>query len=889
YNEYRKARTKGDFVRAEASLTRILDEAYSLPDYHLAVVRNSLGFVFYETSRFGEALEQYRMADSLCTGSDTRTLNLRIYIYNNLALYFGRLGDYTVALEYHDKGHRLLDSIPSRDEAFFSKLSMLQFNTGVVYYQLGRYTEALEILKKSEKLKESRGHPYLGSVYFNLARVYQNLGNNQLSGQYYLKGIDRWILEFDTLHYELANIYLHYGQFLLEQGNPEDGIAYLEKALLNYEANYGSRHPLTAACYEKMAGFYLEEEDFENALRYLQWALRSVSDNFGELDIFSNPGIESASHDLTLMRILATKAMALEGAAGDRTFNGRKKELLEAALTTNLLSINVLYRIQGSYMSGGSRIYLNSRQKDLFTTGIRLNIKMFQLNGQELFKEQAFLMAARGKSNEMLFEIKTKEWLYLESLSDTMALTALELKQQIDHFSNLIQLERQELKPDTTQLVTWQDRLFYTRDSFNRHMKRLRSDYPQIGHFESLYNDFTLQQIRRNLRRRETLVEYFISGLGLTGSEQLYSFVVTKSECNVHQVPIDSAFYRNLETIMQNLHGFDPYRETQQSYDSLKVALFGIYQQCVQPLEPLFGGRELVIVPDEKLAFIPFDALITRNDPESSPDYAGLPYLLHDHNISYVYNSQLMNQEITKNWRFPRVTAWVPEYNPSGMAGPMNLEGAAEEVKEILKIVKGHSIRQAPDKADAENLLQENAVIHLAMHSLATEGAGGSPYFILDSGRDQSLQNRLYDYEISVLSLSSPMVVLSSCETAGGVLQRGEGIMSLSRSFLQAGAASVVHSLWPVEDTKGTEIMVGFYREMYRGQSKSRALSNAKKQYLATNPPFYTHPYYWATFQVSGDRAALKINWSWVVIPGCVLLFMLGFYFLIRRSFLPSA
>ena len=78
--------------------------------------------------------------------------------------------------------------------------------------------------------------------------------------------------------------------------------------------------------------------------------------------------------------------------------------------------------------------------------------------------------------------------------------------------------------------------------------------------------------------------------------------------------------------------------------------------------------------------------------------------------------------------------------------------------------------------------------------------------------------------------------------------------MSLSRSFLQAGAASVVHSLWPVEDAKSREIMVGFYREIKRGHSKRSALTKVKKQYITEHPPFYTHPYYWAPFILVGQR-----------------------------------
>jgi CHAT domain-containing protein len=208
-----------------------------------------------------------------------------------------------------------------------------------------------------------------------------------------------------------------------------------------------------------------------------------------------------------------------------------------------------------------------------------------------------------------------------------------------------------------------------------------------------------------------------------------------------------------------------------------------------------------------------------------------------------------------------------------------------EEVRGILEITKGRSIQKSLDKQEISGILEEKSILHLAMHSLATENTGKSPYFILDSLRDSLLANHLHDYEINALNLSTPMVVLSSCETAGGQLHQGEGIMSLSRSFLQAGASSVVHSLWPVEDAKSRELMIGFYKEIKKGRSKSSALTQVKKQYLKEQPPFYTHPYYWAAFQVTGDISPLHSRRSGIPITGSILFVLLLLYGVKRLRF----
>jgi CHAT domain-containing protein len=171
------------------------------------------------------------------------------------------------------------------------------------------------------------------------------------------------------------------------------------------------------------------------------------------------------------------------------------------------------------------------------------------------------------------------------------------------------------------------------------------------------------------------------------------------------------------------------------------------------------------------------------------------------------------------------------------------------------------------------------------LHSLAIENEDQSPYFILGPAYDSLDSNRLHDYEINALSLTSPMVVLSSCESAGGNLQSGEGIKSLSRSFLLGGAESVVHTLWPLEDKKGKEVIIGYYEELKKGKSKSIALSMAKRQYLQSNPNATTHPYYWATFQVNGDPAPLGKRGRMLILSFMLIVLAWGSYFLIRRSF----
>jgi CHAT domain-containing protein/tetratricopeptide (TPR) repeat protein len=885
FGESRKAIDAGDFLQSEVLLERILELEFQLSDYQIALVHNNLGFAYSQLGRLEDAIAQYKLAERLLPTTGSSSHQLRISILINQASYHRTLGDYSQSLQYNNEAFRLLNLIPEWDALSYNKLSTLLLNRGITLYHLGRYEEALTDLKECEQIKIRHNHPYLGSVYFNLARVHQSLGDLDATGENYVRSIDQWISEYDPTYYELANIYLHFGQFLAARGQPEEGFGYLNKALENYRQNYGVMHPLTAACYESLARFSLDRGSWEEALDYLQWALQSMVGDFQGEDPFHNPEVKSSGHDLTFLKILASKALVLEQASGDFTKPIDKTKYLEAALGTNQMAIGVLDQIQNPFLSAESRLQLNAQQKDLFVTGIRLNLELFDLSGDQEQVENAFLMAARGKSRELMFEMNEKEWLYLESLPDTVALKATELKQKNHHLSNLIQIENLAMNPDSARMLDLQDQLFQTTDSFFKQMEQLQQDFPEISRFESTHTEFSLQQIRRNLKRNETLVEYFLPEAGQRGSNPLYIFVVTKDQCHYYQGSVDREFQQHLLTLTNNLHGFVPYAETPERFSGLKHALYGLYQEIFLPIESHLKTRNLIVVPDEGLSYVPFDALITHPDTDSIENYAGIPYLLYDYNISYMYNSQLIRHKHPRVWNIPEVIAWIPGHVADPSMGAGYLQGAEEEVREILEITNGRRIRESLEKPELMAVLEENSIIHLAMHSLALENTGISPYFILDSIRDPLLGNRMHDYEINALNLSSPMVVLSSCETAAGRLHKGEGIMSLSRSFLQAGAASVVHSLWPVEDAKSREIMAGFYRELSRGHSKSRALAEVKKQYIAENPPFYTHPYYWAAFQITGDISPLRDRRQAYMVLGFVLVASLILYGAKRRSF----
>jgi CHAT domain-containing protein len=125
------------------------------------------------------------------------------------------------------------------------------------------------------------------------------------------------------------------------------------------------------------------------------------------------------------------------------------------------------------------------------------------------------------------------------------------------------------------------------------------------------------------------------------------------------------------------------------------------------------------------------------------------------------------------------------------------------------------------------------------------------------------------------LSLQADLVVLSACESGLGAEQAGEGVMSLSRAFAQAGAASLVGTLWSVNDRASADLCGKFYQQLAEKQSISAALCTAKRAYLSDNnvPATRQSPYFWAGLvQVGTDRVvAPEGGWSWWWVVGIVV------------------
>jgi CHAT domain-containing protein len=287
-------------------------------------------------------------------------------------------------------------------------------------------------------------------------------------------------------------------------------------------------------------------------------------------------------------------------------------------------------------------------------------------------------------------------------------------------------------------------------------------------------------------------------------------------------------------------------------------------------LLPVLAGqdsRRFIIVPDGKLHILPFDALkdakgkyvLESHVVTYAPSATALDLLRKDPrldpaemNFLGIGGVSYSSKAITAVDRGPGVADFFG-IDPVAFS---NLPGSRQEVTSIAGIVPKPSKILLDATATEANFKSQDLsayrVIHLAVHGVASSQFPDRAALVLGnsaaSGEDGLLQAR----EIRDLDLRADLVVLSACETGNGMLLGEEGIASLERAFLLAGAKSVIASLWTADDTYTIALMKRLYQHLVDGSDKGTALQQAKLDLLKEfgNQAL---PIYWAGFTLVGD------------------------------------
>jgi CHAT domain-containing protein len=267
------------------------------------------------------------------------------------------------------------------------------------------------------------------------------------------------------------------------------------------------------------------------------------------------------------------------------------------------------------------------------------------------------------------------------------------------------------------------------------------------------------------------------------------------------------------------------------------------WQQIARPLLELLlpsleGSDVVYLIPHDGLSYLPLHALRVNGD-----------YLIDQFPIVYAQSAELFYKNLhsmDKAVGTPRVETALIAGNPT-----FDLQHAEEEVEWVANYfrVRPYLGREAT-KVRIRSQLADKDLIHLACHGFFHS------FEPLQSGLLMAGKRTLNVQDIKATKIRADLITLSACESALTSI-RTNGISKargLRLAFLEAGAKSVLGSLWPVADAATTLLVSQFYSALYdsRGEkinTKAKALQQAMLAVRARKE----HPYYWAGFTLSGS------------------------------------
>jgi CHAT domain-containing protein len=285
------------------------------------------------------------------------------------------------------------------------------------------------------------------------------------------------------------------------------------------------------------------------------------------------------------------------------------------------------------------------------------------------------------------------------------------------------------------------------------------------------------------------------------------------------------------------------------------------------------GIKRLVIVPDDVLTGIPFEALPVN----------GSELLIQQFSVSYLPSARLLVEKRPgrRNIRWPWDTTLEAFADPRSSAGQQKMDApagriwaplpeAGREVNGIARAIGGRAAIYVGEQARKDLLLRSKPppLLHFATHAFADMNDPARSYILFAPGDPAQLFDHLYLGEVDDLSLNQvDLVTASACETDAGKLVRGEGVQSFSRAFLAAGARSIVTSLWAVTDRDSADLMLRFYSRLANGDYKTDALRAAKLEALGKANS--AHPAHWAAFILNGESDApipYVVSWNRLLV-----------------------
>jgi CHAT domain-containing protein len=399
-----------------------------------------------------------------------------------------------------------------------------------------------------------------------------------------------------------------------------------------------------------------------------------------------------------------------------------------------------------------------------------------------------------------------------------------------------------------------------------------------------------VSEIQSLLDTNSLLLEYSL------GEERSYVWAVTAKSLRAYALPkrleIEAAARRvyDLLTLKNRIANKESDDHADTAERKYVEAANKLSEMVIGPVARLLAGKRLLIVSDGALQYVPFAALPMPGNR------AGSVPLLVKHEIinlpSASVLAELRRQQIGRRKASMTVAVLAdPIFDPTDerlkklpLQKSSSSASSSRRGNDVIRSAKDLDLTRGANpylsrllyprnEADAvmavtppgkgmlavdfdasravatSPALAKYRIVHFATHGIINnrhpELSGLVLSLVNKQGKPQDGFLKLQD--IYSMKLPVDLVVLSGCETGLGEQISGEGLLSLTRGFMYAGAIRVVASLWSVSDVATASLMADFYKAMERdGMRPASALRVA--QIHMWKQKQWSSPYYWLPF-----------------------------------------
>lgn len=873
------------YEEAEQYSLKLLElaETHLEPDHPtMALVHNQLAIIYETRFKYKDALNQMITMVDVTTKNYQKTGNPQFLAiaYNNTGNLYHQLHEFSLAEPYFEKALALHQQNYGIDDiGIVQSLSHLA-STKLF---LEKYEEADSLFKlayQKQQVLENENIRILADLESQMGDLYAFQEDHQIAIEWFQKSLDHYASSGIEENFLKAETATSLAKEYVETGKFDEGIVLHFEALGLYQQLFPDEKMAISGKLNWIADSYLKAGSLEKALLYSDSTFHTILPDV-DLDIKAS-WVENLPPNARIADFIFTRIQILDKLMGAKPSKEGLSEIIYLSDQYSQIFEKSIIGIRTQF----SVIELAQKQKKILQKGMDAAWELSDRYGENEYLITAFFFSERGKavllrlaSNNLIMESEEVEGNVLEE-------TDHNFRNKISAL-NAEYLNSQSTGDDVLKLLTIE------LEKYGQFQDSVTS--LNLPEWNKKYNlaPLSIGEIQSSLAdQNQALIEF-----GVT-EKFIYTFFLSKDDFQVFRASRDSLSKPIAQ--LGNLQRLKPKDFLEASYT--------IYKALIDPLYSKLNSNKLIIVPDAELFSINFETLVKD---DSGVQFSDFNYLIREFEISYLLSASASQYFSNKGYSGEgkglfMAPGFTDEMKKS-YAERLDMDSTFAPIQSRL-IRQPFSLQSAgfasklwdgdfleKDEAQETSFFRQasNAkIIHLATHGEANNISPlQSRLFFAPPNSKDTMQNEdgiLHAYEVYSMQLNAELAVLSACNTGTGKFRGGEGVISLAHSFLHAGSAAVLMSLWAIDEKTSATILSDFFENLADGDTKSSALREAKLKFIYEAPEELAHPYYWAGMGIIGDPSTIEKpnNPVWTIL-GTLLLSLLVFYFL-RKYFMKS-